>query len=335
MQALHDVSLEIADGDFVVFVGPSGCGKSTLLRAIAGLESVSSGLVSIGGEEMTDAAPSDRNVAMVFQSYALYPHMTVRENMEFGLKVNGVPEPDREVRIQEAGRILQLLPFLDRKPAQLSGGQRQRVAIGRAIVRQPKVFLFDEPLSNLDAKLRIQMRVELEGLHQDLGATMIYVTHDQVEAMTMADRIVVLNGGRVEQTGPPLDLYHRPATEFVAGFIGAPSMNFLDIVPDGNGVTYGNTTIKASQSTTSAVRLGIRPEHIAVTSAGEGKIDATVRVAELLGGESYIHARTAPGDEVIARIEGETTLEPGESVGLQLPAERIHLFDQDGRRIAG
>ena len=333
-QALFDVSLGINDGDFVVFVGPSGCGKSTLLRSIAGLEAVSSGRIRIGGEDMTDAAPSDRNVAMVFQSYALYPHMTVRENMEFGLKVNGVAPNVRAERIREAGRILQLGEFLERRPAQLSGGQRQRVAIGRAIVRQPKVFLFDEPLSNLDAKLRIQMRVELEGLHQELQATMIYVTHDQVEAMTMADRIVVLNNGRVEQTGAPLDIYHRPQTEFVAGFIGAPSMNFLEVAPDGDCVSYHGSPLGAAGSKGAAARIGIRPEHISVGGAGTSDLDATVRVAELLGGESYIHARTGAGDEIIARIEGETALRPGEAVGLRFAPDRVHFFDGDGRRIA-
>jgi len=228
-QALSDVSLEVEDGEFAVFVGPSGCGKSTLLRSIAGLESVSGGNISIGGTDVTGVAPSDRDVAMVFQSYALYPHMSVQANMEFGMKVNGVPKNDRIERVSEAAKILQLDPYLARKPAELSGGQRQRVAIGRAIVKDPKVFLFDEPLSNLDAKLRVQMRIELESLHKKLGATMIYVTHDQVEAMTMADKIVVLNDGAIEQTGKPLDLYHSPGTEFVAGFLGSPSMNILDV----------------------------------------------------------------------------------------------------------
>ncbi len=334
MQALFDVSLEISDGDFIVFVGPSGCGKSTLLRAIAGLEAVSSGRISIGGDDVTDSAPSDRNVAMVFQSYALYPHMTVRENMEFGLKVNNVAPEVRRERIAEAARILQLEEYLDRKPKQLSGGQRQRVAIGRAIVRQPRVFLFDEPLSNLDAKLRIQMRVELEGLHQELGATMIYVTHDQVEAMTMADRIVVLNEGHVEQTGAPLEIYRRPETEFVAGFIGAPSMNFLDVASVEGGVAYRDAILADAAPEGAPVRLGIRPEHLAVREPGNGKIDVTVRVAELLGGESYLHARTEGGDEMVIRVEGETEFQPGALIGLHFPPERIHLFGSDGKRIA-
>ena len=332
-QALIDVSLDIADGDFVVFVGPSGCGKSTLLRAIAGLEAVSSGRITIGGDDMTEAAPSDRNVAMVFQSYALYPHMSVRDNMAFGMKVNGIAADVQNQRIAEAARILQMEEFLDRKPSQLSGGQRQRVAIGRAIVRQPQVFLFDEPLSNLDAKLRIQMRVELEGLHHDLGVTMIYVTHDQVEAMTMADRIVVLNNGRVEQLGAPLDLYHRPSTEFVAGFIGAPSMNFLDIEPDGDGVSYRGSPVPVAASSGQPARIGIRPEHIVVGQAGSGSLDVKIRVTEQLGGESYIHTLTDPGDQIVARIEGETGLGPGEVVGLLFPPERTHLFGHDGQRL--
>ena len=225
LQALTEVSLDIEDGAFVVFVGPSGCGKSTLLRSIAGLEAIDDGSIEIDGRDVTDLEPADRDVSMVFQSYALYPHMSVKANMEFGMKVNGIPAADRERRVAEAAKILQLTDLLDRKPSQLSGGQRQRVAIGRSIVKNPKVFLFDEPLSNLDAKLRVQMRIELEALHKELGATMIYVTHDQVEAMTMADQIVVLNGGKVEQVGAPMELYHRPATEFVAGFIGSPAMN--------------------------------------------------------------------------------------------------------------
>jgi len=232
VEALADVSLEVADGSFVVFVGPSGCGKSTLLRAIAGLESIDSGTIMIAERDVTALEPSDRGVSMVFQSYALYPHMTVRANMEFGMKVNGTPPAERERRIAEAARILQLSELLERKPAQLSGGQRQRVAIGRSIVKNPEVFLFDEPLSNLDAKLRVQMRIELEALHKELNATMIYVTHDQVEAMTMADQIVVLNRGRVEQVGAPMDLYHRPATEFVAGFIGSPAPKNVGIERD-------------------------------------------------------------------------------------------------------
>ncbi|MGL4321731.1 MAG: ABC transporter ATP-binding protein [Paracoccaceae bacterium] len=326
-QALHDVSLDVADGEFCVFVGPSGCGKSTLLRAIAGLEGISGGTISIGGEEVTATAPSDRGVSMVFQSYALYPHMTVRENMDFGMKVNNFPPEDRTARIAEAARILQLTDYLDRKPAQLSGGQRQRVAIGRAIVKKPKVFLFDEPLSNLDAKLRVQMRVELEGLHRELAATMIYVTHDQVEAMTMADKIVVLNAGRIEQVGSPLELYHHPRTAFVAGFIGAPSMNFLPVRAQSGRITYGAHEF-AAPLTVQSVQMGIRPEHIAL--AAKGDITGQVSLRETLGGDSYLYVRTDPGDTIVVRAEGDTTVNAGDTVALTLPPARIHLFDEQG-----
>ncbi|PLL14651.1 ABC transporter ATP-binding protein [Tabrizicola sp. TH137] len=328
-QALHGVNLDIADGEFVVFVGPSGCGKSTLLRSIAGLESISEGSVSIGGREVTALAPSERDVAMVFQSYALYPHMTVRENMDFGMKINNFTPADRERRIAEAARVLQLEPYLDRKPSQLSGGQRQRVAIGRAIVKQPKVFLFDEPLSNLDAKLRVQMRVELEALHSELKATMIYVTHDQVEAMTMADKIVVLNAGRIEQVGTPMELYHRPRTQFVAGFIGAPSMNFLDIRSEGGRIVCGETVIGTAAPVPGAVRLGIRPEHIGVTSPGAGEMNGKVVLRETLGGDAYLYVTTAAG-RVVVRAEGDTALDHGSEVGLAMPPNRIHLFGADG-----
>ncbi|MCX7644367.1 MAG: sn-glycerol-3-phosphate ABC transporter ATP-binding protein UgpC [Rhodobacteraceae bacterium] len=333
VRALSDVSLDIADGEFAVFVGPSGCGKSTLLRSIAGLEGISSGRITIGGEDVTDVAPSDRGVSMVFQSYALYPHMTVRENMDFGMRINGMPKPEREARIAEAARILQLGDYLDRKPSQLSGGQRQRVAIGRAIVRQPKVFLFDEPLSNLDAKLRVQMRVELESLHRQLGATMIYVTHDQVEAMTMADKIVVLNAGRIEQVGPPMELYHRPATEFVAGFIGAPSMNFLDVRAEAGRLVHGGAPLGRLCAAPGAVRLGIRPEHIGLAAPGAGDIDARVELREALGGDSYLYVSLPSGDRLVVRAEGDTRLGPGERVGLVLPPARVHLFAADGRTL--
>ena len=335
LQVLHDISLDIPDGAFVVFVGPSGCGKSTLLRAIAGLEGISAGTVRIGEEDVTDAAPSDRDVAMVFQSYALYPHMTVRANMEFGMKVNGFDAATRTARIDEAARILQLSDHLDRKPAQLSGGQRQRVAIGRAIVKKPKVFLLDEPLSNLDAKLRIQMRVELETLHRELGATMIYVTHDQVEAMTMADRIVVLNEGRIEQVGPPMELYHRPVSEFVAGFIGAPSMNFLDVGAGDGAVNYRGRRLCPAPAAGRPARAGIRPEHIALAGDGGGTLTATVRVKELLGGESYLHTLTGAGDALVVRADAETEIAAGDEVTLSFPENRLHLFDATGRRLGG
>ncbi|WP_299398131.1 ABC transporter ATP-binding protein [Pelagibius sp.] len=339
VQALSDVSLEIEDGEFVVFVGPSGCGKSTLLRSVAGLESISGGVISIGDREVTHVAPSDRGVAMVFQSYALYPHMTVRANMEFGMKINGVGTAERTARVAEAARVLQLEDLLERRPAQLSGGQRQRVAIGRAIVKEPQVFLFDEPLSNLDAKLRVQMRVELEALHEQLGATMIYVTHDQVEAMTMADKIVVLNEGRVEQVGPPMELYNAPATEFVAGFIGAPSMNFLSVTSTagGNGdrLTYGAAQIPLGRALNheGPLRLGIRPEHLRLTDAGAGTLDVDVEVTEALGGETYLYSRTAEGDRLVIKADGDTALAPGKTVGLALEPRRLHLFGADGRSL--
>jgi ABC-type sugar transport system ATPase subunit len=331
-QALHGMSLTIADGEFAVFVGPSGCGKSTLLRSIAGLEEISDGTIHIGDRDVSRTAPSDRDIAMVFQSYALYPHMTVRENMDFGMKVNNFSPDNRKRRISEAARILQLEPYLDRKPGQLSGGQRQRVAIGRAIVKEPKVFLFDEPLSNLDAKLRVQMRVELEALHRDLKATMIYVTHDQVEAMTMADKIVVLNAGRIEQVGAPMEVYNRPASEFVAGFIGAPAMNFLPVaLREGQAVVEGVTLGAAPAGT---VKLGIRPEHLVLRPAGQGQLAATVSLTETLGGDAYLYVRLSGGQTVVVRAEGDTALDHGAVIGLDLPPPRQHHFDADGRTLA-
>jgi ABC-type sugar transport system ATPase subunit len=349
-QALRGVDLDIADGEFAVFVGPSGCGKSTLLRTIAGLEGSFSGSIAIGGNDVSRAAPSDRGVAMVFQSYALYPHMTVRENMDFGMKINRIDKAERDARIANAARILQLEPYMDRKPAALSGGQRQRVAIGRAIVREPAVFLFDEPLSNLDAKLRVQMRVELEALHRQLGATMIYVTHDQVEAMTMADKIVVLNEGRIEQVGRPLDLYHRPATQFVAGFIGSPSMNFFNAVCEGEGAAklarYGRFAVplppmEQAVAAGQALTIGIRPEHINAAKASPslggsprpGVVEGIVAVKETLGDETILYVDTGGTDRWTVRTESETPIEAGGGVALTIPAERIHLFDASGKAI--
>ena len=335
-QALKDVHLNVPDGSFTVFVGPSGCGKSTLLRAIAGLEEISAGSIAIGGRDVTTVPPSDRGVGMVFQSYALYPHMTVRENMDFGLKIGGEKREVRERRIAEAARILRLEDYLERRPSQLSGGQRQRVAIGRAIVKQPQVFLFDEPLSNLDAKLRIQMRVELEALHHALAATMIYVTHDQVEAMTMADQIVVLNEGVIEQVGPPLELYHRPATRFVADFIGAPSMNFLEVGIAGGTARYGGTALGGHWPLADGeYTLGIRPEHLPIDprAAEAPQLTATVQVVEQLGGETYLHTETAGGDRLVVRTEGDRGSSPGEELVLGLPRERVHLFNRSGARV--
>ncbi len=331
-QALFDISLDIADGEFVVFVGPSGCGKSTLLRSIAGLEPIKSGAISIGERDVSALAPSERDVAMVFQSYALYPHMTVRENIDFGMKINKFDIEDRRARIAEAARILQLDDYLDRKPGQLSGGQRQRVAIGRAIVKKPSVFLFDEPLSNLDAKLRVQMRVELEALHNTLDATMIYVTHDQVEAMTMADKIVVLQDGRVEQVGSPMDLYHRPINEFVAGFIGAPAMNFLNVTSSDGWLCCAGMRIASSENA-EARRLGIRPEHVTVAPPGEGDLDAAVKIRETLGGDAYLYVETPDGQQMVVRTDGDTKLRGGETIGLSFPSERVHIFDGQGQAI--
>ncbi|MEM9269251.1 MAG: ATP-binding cassette domain-containing protein, partial [Pseudomonadota bacterium] len=299
------------------------CGKSTLLRTLAGLEEVDSGQISIDGRDVTTAEPADRDLSMVFQSYALYPHMSVRDNMDFGMKVNGFDGAKRAERIAEAARILQLEDYLDRKPGQLSGGQRQRVAIGRAIVKNPKVFLFDEPLSNLDAKLRVQMRVELEGLHKQLAATMIYVTHDQVEAMTMADKIVVLNAGRIEQVGTPMELYHTPNSRFVAEFIGSPAMNVF--APDAG---LRNLTLAPE-----AAFVGCRPEHLQLLASGEGHADATVKVKEHLGGESLLYLTTSGGQDIIARVNGEDDIAVGAAVGLHFPDNRLHQFDTNGRAI--
>ncbi len=316
VDVIKGVDLTVAPGEFCVFVGPSGCGKSTLLRMIAGLEDVTSGLIDIGGRDVTWAEPSARGIAMVFQSYALYPHMTVRENIGFGLSLARLPKPQIAAKVAEAAELLQLTPLLDRKPKALSGGQRQRVAIGRAIVRDPQVFLFDEPLSNLDAALRAQMRMELTDLHRKIGATMVYVTHDQVEAMTMADKIVVLNAGRIEQTGTPMELYDRPASTFVAGFIGSPRMN---LVP---GAAVGET----------CATFGIRPEHLRLSHGG-GQWQATVRAVERLGADSIVHLTGDGTADLVARIPGGDPIAIGDRVGLTPDAARIRRFDANGRAI--
>ncbi len=324
IQVLFGINLDIEDGEFVIFVGPSGCGKSTLLRCLAGLEGVSSGRIEIDGRDVTDSEPADRDLAMVFQSYALYPHMSVRSNMEFGMKVNGFDPKLRNERIDDAARILQLEDYLDRKPSQLSGGQRQRVAIGRAIVKNPKVFLFDEPLSNLDAKLRVQMRVELESLHKQLAATMVYVTHDQVEAMTMADKIVVLNDGWIEQVGTPMEIYHKPKSRFVAEFIGSPAMN----------VFLRGHSIRELQLNESTKFIGCRPEDFVLLPQGEGNIDAIVRVKEQLGGESLLYLTTVEDTEIISDIvvsvSGDDMTNIGDQVGLHIPSHRLYQFDAEG-----
>jgi multiple sugar transport system ATP-binding protein len=341
-EVIKGVNLAIADREFVVFVGPSGCGKSTLLRMIAGLEEITSGELQIDGRRVNTVAPADRGLAMVFQSYALYPHMTVRQNMGFALRLARVAKAERDRKVDAAARILQLEPYLERRPKDLSGGQRQRVAIGRAIVRQPKVFLFDEPLSNLDAALRGQMRIELSRLHEDLKATMIYVTHDQIEAMTMADKIVVLQAGRVEQVGSPLELYHHPANLFVGGFIGSPRMNFLPATVAEAG--SGGTTVAlasgqrivvpveaGSARPGDAVTLGIRPEGLHVDPAGQ--ITADVTLVERLGGLTLLHA-TAPGDQAITvQIEGSDPTKAHDHIRLAVDAGATHLFDKAGQAL--
>jgi len=328
-QILHGVSIDIADGEFVILVGPSGCGKSTLLRMIAGLESVTAGEIAIGGRIVNDVPPKERDIAMVFQNYALYPHMTVADNMGFSLKLKKAPQADIAERVQQAAGILGLSPYLDRYPRQLSGGQRQRVAMGRAIVRDPQVFLFDEPLSNLDAKLRVAMRAEVKELHQRLKTTTVYVTHDQIEAMTMADKIVVMHDGRVEQMGQPLALYDRPQNQFVAGFIGSPSMNFIPgRVEGGHLVGQGGLRIAldadAARANGRDVVFGIRPEHL---SLGDGGIAAEVVVVEPTGSEVQINARLAGGGEIVAVFRERHMFKPGEKIGLKPQPGLIHLFD--------
>jgi multiple sugar transport system ATP-binding protein len=341
VDVLHDINLEVEDGEFVVFVGPSGCGKSTLLRTIAGLERPTAGEIAIGGKNVTTVPAADRGLAMVFQSYALYPHMSVRQNLAFGLENTRVPKAEIAERIAEAARMLDISKLLERRPGQLSGGQRQRVAIGRAIVRRPVAFLLDEPLSNLDAELRVSTRAELAALHKRLGATMIYVTHDQVEAMTLADRIVVLRAGRIEQVGSPLDLYNRPANRFVAGFIGAPHMNFLDgsvaAVRDGIAeVTIaGGHTLKvpmAEGEVAPGRRLvvGIRPQHVSLDDSGG--IPAKVQLAEALGSETVVHADIG-GQKMLAVIAGQHRLAAGDAVQLSFDGMPLHLFGEEGLRL--
>ena len=338
---LQGIDLDIGDGEFVVFVGPSGCGKSTLLRAICGLEDIGEGDILIDGVRVNDIPPAQRGLAMVFQSYALYPHMTVHENMAFALKLAGTARASIDAAVLKAAQILQIEPLLRRRPKELSGGQRQRVAIGRAIVRQPAVFLFDEPLSNLDASLRVQMRIELAKLHRTLATTMVYVTHDQVEAMTLADRIVVLRAGRIEQVGRPLDLYHRPDNLFVAGFLGAPPMNFL--AGKVMGWSSGLASIAVAAGTAIAVpmreapaagasvTLGIRPEHI-VLGAQDG-IGVTVFAVERLGEATNVYATVdGSGEQVVVRIAPDAAVQAGQHLSLRAPQACIHVFGADGRR---
>ncbi|WP_320188395.1 ABC transporter ATP-binding protein (plasmid) [Agrobacterium rosae] len=336
LQILHGVSVDIADGEFVILVGPSGCGKSTLLRMLAGLEGITAGEVMIDGQVVNTKPPKDRDIAMVFQSYALYPHMTVEANMGFSLKLSRAPKEEIRTRVASAAKSLGLEPYLQRYPKHLSGGQRQRVAMGRAIVRDPKVFLFDEPLSNLDAKLRVQMRSEIKQNHQRLRTTTVYVTHDQIEAMTMADRIVVMNAGRIEQIGTPLELYDRPANLFVAGFIGSPAMNFLNgvlqqstfVTPDGSRLSLPvGETINAGEIT-----LGVRPEHFRLDAQG---LPAEIVTVEPTGAETHVMMRFA-GQEVVGVFRERIDVAPGHTISVSLDMDKLHLFDTaTGKRIGG
>ena len=337
VDVLKDNSLTVEDGSFVVLVGPSGCGKSTLLRCVAGLEPIGSGTISIGGRNVSGLAPAAREIAMVFQSYALYPHMNVENNMAFGLKFARTPKAEIAARVAEAARILQLEPLLKRRPRELSGGQRQRVAIGRAIVRKPKVFLFDEPLSNLDAALRINTRVEIAKLHKLLGATIIYVTHDQVEAMTLADKIVVMNQGRIEQTGRPLDLYYKPANLFVAAFIGSPAMNILaatvigaDTVDLGVGLTQ-SIALPAICKPGDTIKIGARPEHLSLGASG---FLGTIDFIERLGESGFAHVKLGTGQTVIVEIRGEPGVGAGDHVHVAHDARQVHVFDGAGLRLS-
>ena len=330
---VHNIFLNIEDGEFVALVGPSGCGKSTLLRMIAGLETISGGDLLIGGERMNAVAPKSRDIAMVFQNYALYPHMTVAENMSFALRIQGRPREEIAAKVRAAADIIGLAPYLDRLPRQLSGGQRQRVAMGRAIVRDPKVFLFDEPLSNLDAKLRVQMRTEIKALHQKLKTTTVYVTHDQVEAMTMADKIVVMNGGHVEQVGAPLELYDRPANLFVAGFIGSPAMNLVSgTAAGGRFVADAATSFSLPLPPGLAGRVegkvvyGIRPEHLLLAEAGEGSVAATVKLIEPTGADTQILLDIA-GIQFTGMFRERIAAGPGQSIFIKPDPTKIHVFD--------
>ncbi|MEN0001985.1 MAG: sn-glycerol-3-phosphate ABC transporter ATP-binding protein UgpC [Pseudomonadota bacterium] len=333
VQVIKGVDLDIADGEFVIFVGPSGCGKSTLLRMIGGLEETSRGAIIIDGRDVTPQPPAKRGLTMVFQSYALYPHMSVRDNMGFSLKTAGAPKAEIEEKVNNAAAVLKLEDYLDRRPKDLSGGQRQRVAIGRSIVRNPTAFLFDEPLSNLDAALRVEMRYEIAKLHQRLESTMIYVTHDQVEAMTLADKIVVLEFGRIAQVGPPRELYERPANLFVAQFIGSPKMNVVPCQTEGKKYMLTGAEPQSYGLDRPAKHLGIRPEHIELDKPGTGVLDGTVDVVEYLGADCFVILDCAGLGQLTVRVSGETKLKPGEAVGIKMPKNRLHFFDEDGLAI--
>src|SRR6266581_421067 len=327
LEVIHGVDIEVADGEFIVIVGPSGCGKSTLLRMVAGLETITGGEIVIGDRVVNRLEPKDRDIAMVFQNYALYPHMSVFDNMAYGLKIRGLSRSDIDARVKRAGEILELGPLLERKPRQLSGGQRQRVAMGRAIVREPAVFLFDEPLSNLDAKLRVQMRFEIQKLHRRLSTTSLYVTHDQVEAMTLAQRMVVMNAGRAEQIGTPMDVYEDPQTMFVAGFIGSPAMNFLAGKIDSGRVLLegsGSVPVNGNVSAGRAVTVGIRPEHLAPCSPSAANVVGSVEVIEALGADTLVHVAVG-GRSVVARLPHGSRATIGEPIALTARTDRVYL----------
>jgi sn-glycerol 3-phosphate transport system ATP-binding protein len=333
LQVIHGVNCEVADGEFIVILGPSGCGKSTLLRMIAGLEEISGGEISIGGRVVNDLEPKDRDIAMVFQNYALYPHMSVYDNMAYGLRIRGMSKAEIEARVQKAAKILELGQYLQRRPRQLSGGQRQRVAMGRAIVREPAVFLFDEPLSNLDAKLRVQMRLEIKRLHQNIRTTSVYVTHDQVEAMTLGDRLIVMNSGRAEQIGSPLEIYERPATTFVAGFIGSPAMNMLTarLASDARSVELDGGKLPVAAPSGHGgqdVVIGIRPEHVVLGQGQPGAVPFKVDFVEALGADTLVHGHLGSArSNLTIRLPGSTRVASGDSVPLVVPPDRLHLFD--------
>tara|TARA_E500000178_G_scaffold122568_2_gene122528 strand:+ start:2109 stop:3197 length:1089 start_codon:yes stop_codon:yes gene_type:complete len=341
VKVLQGIDLTVGAGEFCVFVGPSGCGKSTLLRIIAGLDDVSSGTIEIDGEKVNNLSASSRGLAMVFQSYALYPHMSVYKNMAFGLENSKMPKPEIDRRVREAAELLQITDYLDRKPKALSGGQRQRVAIGRAIVREPKAFLLDEPLSNLDAELRVTMRKELAALHAKIGDTMIYVTHDQTEAMTLADKIVVLQSGRIEQTGAPLDIYNNPQNVFVAGFIGSPRMNLIEATAnqgaDGWTLTAPNMSVPIPNvdglANGAHCTVGIRPEHVSIATEGSGHTKAQVAFAEQLGGETYLYCDVEGSPQITVHQPGQLPVIKGQTLALNFALENMHLFDANGQVI--
>ncbi len=341
VKVLHGIDLTVGAGEFCVFVGPSGCGKSTLLRIIAGLDDVSSGTIEIDGETVNNVSASSRGLAMVFQSYALYPHMSVYKNMAFGLENSKMPKPEIDRRVREAAELLQITDYLDRRPKALSGGQRQRVAIGRAIVREPKAFLLDEPLSNLDAELRVTMRKELAALHAKIGDTMIYVTHDQTEAMTLADKIVVLQSGRIEQTGAPLDIYNNPQNVFVAGFIGSPRMNLIKATAnqgaEGWTLTAPNMSVPIPNvdclTDGAHCTFGIRPEHVSIATEGSGHTKAQVAFAEQLGGETYLYCDVEGSPQITVHQPGQLPIVKGQTLALNFALENMHLFDAYGQVI--